>query len=83
MSALRRCIPLLAQMEKVLIPRLSPFMMQKRVQFCSNSTLKVLPGCDLIYESANAKAVNQPVNENVEKQVSDKNMSITFTCNVS
>ena len=94
MSTLRRFIPLIMRLENVAVSRIPSLLMQPRLRFSNSSnrssTLKVLPGCDLAYESADAKPINQPVegteaeDESTSTSVkSDKNMSITFTCNVS
>uniref|UniRef100_A0A0R3WZA4 RING-type domain-containing protein n=1 Tax=Hydatigena taeniaeformis TaxID=6205 RepID=A0A0R3WZA4_HYDTA len=68
-------------------------------QFCpvrlstARPPLRVNPGCDLVYESANAEPINQPAKTHQEASNETKNsiltprlpgkhMSITFTCNV-
>ncbi|VDO07132.1 unnamed protein product, partial [Rodentolepis nana] len=50
--------------------------------------LKPEPGCDLVLESPNAEPINQPADHaqqlgTIDIKKSDKNMCITFTCNVS
>ncbi|CDS39636.1 Zinc finger Zim17 type [Echinococcus multilocularis] len=81
----------------------APLLRKLRPQFCSfpfstsrprRPVLKVAPGCDLVYESADAKPIDQPAatpRQEASKEggisiptsaMSDKNMSITFTCNV-
>ncbi|KAM3184608.1 hypothetical protein ACTXT7_008012 [Hymenolepis weldensis] len=50
-------------------------------------TLKVETACDLVFESPDAKPINQPVEHaqqlgTIASNKSDKNMSIIFTCNV-
>lgn len=105
MSALRKfvSVPLMANFGYGVRP-CTPLLHYPRPQFCflrlstsrpQHPVLKATPGCDLVYESADAEPTNQPataphrriLNEaSISMPTSvttEKNMSITFTCNVS
>ncbi|KAL5966739.1 DNL-type zinc finger protein [Taenia solium] len=104
MSALRRFafVPLMARFGCGIRPS-APLLQYLRPQFCffrfstscpQRPELKVTPGCDLVYESADAEPINQPataLHREALKEtsismptsvISEKSMNITFTCNV-
>ncbi|KAL5110675.1 DNL-type zinc finger protein [Taenia crassiceps] len=103
MSALRFAfVPLVARLGRGVRP-CAPLLQYVRPQSCSlrfstsrpqRPLLKVTPGCDLVYESADAEPIDQPATvphreASEEASISmptsvttEKNMSITFTCNV-
>nr|CDS33652.1 RING finger protein 145 [Hymenolepis microstoma] len=79
----RFVLPPIANQRCSLIPRLLYSTTKSSVP----PTLKVEPGCDLVFESPNAKPINQPAEHvkqlgTIATKESDKNMCISFTCNV-